>query len=297
MAFSLRRGQRAPAPVSADGTMTLMEHLRELRRRLVISVLAITIASIGAWFFYTQLFHLLTQPFYDAIIPLARSRHLNVDLALFGITDPFTLRLKVTFVTGLIVSSPIWLYEIWAFVAPGLHRAEKRWTAIFAGFAGPLFIGGVVIGYYILPKGINILIGFSPGRVNNIVTLSGYLSFVLRMLLVFGVAFEIPLFVVLLNLAGIVKGRQLGTARPWIITLTFVFAAVATPSTDPISMLFLAIPMTILFLVSEVIARMVDRRRGRSVDSDYGRWADDQESDLAVHHDPDDEQPSPLDDD
>jgi sec-independent protein translocase protein TatC len=121
----------------------------------------------------------------------------------------------------------------------------------------------VAVGYYVLPKGLQVLIGFTPANLTNLVEFGEYFSFMTRMLLVFGVAFEIPLFVVLLNLAGVVSGKALGTYRPWIIVGTFVFAAVATPSTDPFSMLMLAIPMTVLFLVSEVIARVTDRRRAR----------------------------------
>ena len=112
-----------------------------------------------------------------------------------------------------------------------------------------------------LPKGLEVLIGFTPVDLTNLVDFGEYFSFMTRMLLVFGVAFEIPLFVVLLNLAGVVSGKALGNHRPWIILGTFVFAAVATPSTDPFSMLMLALPMTVLFMVSEVIARLVDKRR------------------------------------
>jgi sec-independent protein translocase protein TatC len=123
---------------------------------------------------------------------------------------------------------------------------------------------GVAVGYYVLPKGLGVLIGFTPDNVDLLTDFSRYFSFLTRMLLVFGVAFEIPLFVVLLNLAGVVSGRALGQYRAWIVVGTFVFAAVATPSTDPFSMLMLAIPMTVLFLASEGIARLVDRRRSRS---------------------------------
>ena len=165
---------------------------------------------------------------------------------------------------------------------------------LFAAVAGPLFIAGVALGYYVLPKGIGILLGFTPGDVANLVEVNNYLNFILRMLLVFGIAFEIPLFVVLLNLAGIVRGKSLGRARPWIVLGTFVFAAVATPSTDPISMLFLAAPMTVLFLISEVIARILDRRR--HVD-DFDQYDDDEASDLELAHDAADERPSRLEDD
>jgi sec-independent protein translocase protein TatC len=194
-----------------------------------------------------------------------------------GVGGPLLFQLKLCAVAALVVSSPYWLYQIWAFIVPGLHPHEKRWTRLFAAVAGPLFIIGVGVGYYVLPKGLEVLIGFTPIDLTNLVDFGEYFSFMTRMLLVFGVAFEIPLFVVLLNLAGVVSGRTLGNYRPWIIIGTFVFAAVATPSTDPFSMLMLAIPMTALFIVSEMIARLVDRRRNRV---SYADLPDDEASDI-----------------
>ena len=158
-----------------------------------------------------------------------------------------------------------------AFIVPGLHPNERRWTRVFALTAGPLFVAGVALGYYILPKGIAALIGFTPNGVVQLTEFGDFFTFITRMLLVFGIAFEIPLFVVLLNMAGVVSGDP-RPVPPWIIVGIFVFAAVATPSTDPYSMLFLAIPMLVLVLASEVIARLLDRRRARARAAD---WDDD----------------------
>ena len=294
MAFSLRRGRKAADDngVPDDGTMTLMEHLRELRTRIVRAVLAIVLATVGSFFFYNQIFDLLTDPFRTVVNDLAEEEGLDARLTLTGVADAFTLQLKTCLVAGIVISSPYWLYQIWAFIVPGLHPRERRWTRVFASIAGPLFLLGVAVGYYVLPKGLSILLDFTPADVSNLIEVSRYLSFILRMLLVFGVAFEIPLFVVLLNLAGVITGRQLGRARGWIVLGTFVFAAVATPSTDPISMLFLAVPMTLLFLLSEGIARLIDRRRGVH---DYEAWSDDEESELVLDRSPDDDRPSSLD--
>ena len=132
---------------------------------------------------------------------------------------------------------------------------------MFAAVAGPLFLIGALVGYLTLPKGLEVLISFTPADLTNLIEFGDYLTFLTRTLLVFGIAFEIPVFVILLNLAGIVSGKALGAHRPWIIIGVFVFAAVATPSTDPFSMLFLAIPMVALFVVSELICRVLDRRR------------------------------------
>jgi len=276
--------------------MTLIEHLRELRGRLFKCVLAIVAGAVAAAFFYGELFDLLTDPFRSQVERLAQERDLDARLTITDVAGPFILQLKISLVAGVVVASPVWLYQLWAFIVPGLHGNERRWSRLFAAIAGPLFIGGVLVGYYVLPKGIGILLDFTPADVSNLVEVDKYLSFILRMLLVFGVAFEIPLFVIMLNLAGAVSGRALGRYRPWIVVGTFVFAAVATPSTDPISMLFLAMPMTMLFVIAEVIARIIDRRRGTGVEGDYATWDDDQISPLQEHRDPADERPSKLDD-
>ena len=261
--------------VGEDGRMALGDHLRELRARLLRSVLALTIALVVALFFYDQLFDIIYRPYQIARENLQGK--VDTRGTISGAGGPLLLQLKMCGVAAVIVTTPYWLLQIWGFVVPGLHPHEKRWTRIFAMVAGPLFIIGVGVGYYVLPKGLEVLIGFAPEKLQSLVDFGEYFSFFSRMLLVFGVSFEIPLFVVLLNLAGVVSGRTLGRYRPWIIVGTFVFAAVATPSTDPFSMLMLAVPMTVLFLLSEVIARVVDRRRGRL---SFEGLADDEASAL-----------------
>jgi len=260
-------------PIGADGRMALADHLRELRARLLRVVLVLLIAVIVALFFYNQLLAVIYDPYKVAASRL--DPHTNTIATINGVGGPLLLQLKLSGLAAIVATSPYWLYEIWAFIVPGLHPHEKRWTRIFIAVAGPLFLVGVAVGYYVLPKGLQVLIGFTPVDLTNLVEFGEYFSFMTRMLLVFGVAFEIPLFVVLLNLAGIISGKALATHRPWIVVGTFVFAAVATPSTDPFSMLMLALPMTLLFLVSEVIARLVDRRRNRT---DYDAFADDEAS-------------------
>src|SRR3954454_11654672 len=276
-------------PVGPDGRMALADHLRELRARLLRSVLVIFLALIVALFFYDQLLDLVLGPYNQAKAALP---HTQTQAYIKGATGPLLLNLKLCGVAALVATSPYWLYQIWAFILPGLHAHERKWSRVFMAVAGPLFILGVAVGYYVLPKGLEVLIGFTPAKLANLVEFGEYFSFFTRMLLVFGVAFEIPLFVILLNLAGIVSGRALGQYRAWIIVGTFIFAAAATPSTDPFSMLMLAIPMSVLFLISEVIARIVDRRRHRAL---VGGPADDEASEL----DPDTEEfgPSSLDED
>jgi sec-independent protein translocase protein TatC len=257
--------------------MALSDHLRELRARIIRSTLVLVVAFLVMLYFYDDLYQLILHPYEEARKSL--SSDTKTEPVLNGVTAGLTFQLKLCGLAALVVSSPYWLYQIWAFIVPGLHPNERKWSRIFAAIAGPLFFLGVAVGYYVLPKAIAVLIGFTPGGVTNLVEFTQFFSFISRMLLVFGVAFEIPLFVVMLNLAGVVSGQALGRYRPWIILGTFVFAAVATPSTDPFSMLFLAVPMLLLFVLAEVIARLVDRARGRGRES-TDQWADDEVSPL-----------------
>jgi sec-independent protein translocase protein TatC len=273
-AFELFRG-RPRDPIGEGGRMSLGDHFRELRARVMRSALYLVLATIIALFFYDQLFQLILNPYNQARDLLGQGT--QTQAVITGVGTPLLLQLKICGIAAVVATSPLWLYEIWAFIVPGLHRNERRWTRVFAATAGPLFIAGVILGYYILPKGIAALIGFTPDGLTQLTEFGEFFSFITRMLLVFGIAFEIPLFVIMLNLAGIVSGKALGRHRPWIIIGTFVFAAVATPSTDPYSMLMLALPMLALVIASELIARLLDRRkqRGRAEE-----WDDDAASPL-----------------
>jgi len=263
--------------------MALADHLRELRARLIRSVLFLLLAFIAALFFFERpdggLLELVMAPSRHAQEVLTGKTRTTAYVA--SATGGLMLQLKLCGVAAIVVSSPYWLYQIWGFIVPGLHPQEKKWTRVFAAVAGPLFIIGVLTGYYVLPKGLEVLIGFTPAGLENLVEFNEYFSFLTRMLLVFGVAFEIPLFVIMLNLAGVVSGKALARYRPWIILGTFVFAAIATPSTDPFSMLMLALPMLVLFLAAEAIARAVDRARGRRrATTGTDQWGDDEISPL-----------------
>ncbi len=257
--------------------MPLADHLRELRARVLRVAVVLVLAMVVAWFFYDQLFLLILRPYNDARHMLGAE--VNTKPYISGAAGPLMLQLKIVGIAALVGSSPYWLYQIWAFILPGLHSNERRWTRLFVAVAGPLFVAGVAIGYYVLPKGLQVLLSFTPAHLQSLLEFSEYFSFLTRMLLVFGVAFEIPLFVVMLNLVGVLPARALTNYRPWIIVGVFVFAAAATPSTDPFSMLMLAIPMTLLFLVSEVVARLVDRRRARERES-FEHLPDDEISPL-----------------
>ncbi|GAA3624038.1 twin-arginine translocase subunit TatC [Microlunatus ginsengisoli] len=254
-----------PPPAPPDGSMTLFEHLKELRYRLVVASLAIVIATIAAFAFNGFLFQLLIQPYTKAIALAKQTRpDLQADLVIQGATAPFTVSLKISLLAGLILSAPIWLYQIWAFIVPGLLAKEKKWTLIVVGAATPLFIAGIALGYYVMPKGIAVLINFTPDAgVANLQDLGDFLSFMTRLMIVFGLAFEVPLFILLLNVTGILPAKVISKYRSYIIFGVFVFAAVATPTPDAITMLLLATPMVVLVIAAEIIAHALDRSRNR----------------------------------
>lgn len=247
-------------PVGPDGRMALSDHLRELRARILKIALFLVLGVAVALVFFDPLFDLVKGPYQHAQDELGADRTVPTTS---GAGGGLLLYLKLCGLAAIVGTSPLWLYQIWAFILPGLHARERKWSRIFVSIAGPLFLAGVAVGYLTLPKGLEVLIGFNQEGVLNLLDFNDYLTFFSRTLIVFGIAFEIPVFVVLLNLAGVVSGRSLGAHRPWIIVGVFIFAAVATPSADPFTMIFMAIPMVLLFLVSEQIARFNDRRRRR----------------------------------
>lgn len=281
-----RRGRTEPTPDAAP----LVEHLRELRSRLVKSGLAVAVGMVVGWIYYDAIFAWLSRPF-AAVVEQARADGRTVTLALTGVADPFVLQMQVAAVTGVLIASPIWLYQLWRFVTPGLHRHERRWGLGFVAVAVPLFASGVYLANAVLPLGLEILLGFTPENVENIVSVDRYLSFYIRTILVFGVGFLAPLLLVLLNFAGILSGKRLLKSWRWIFLSVFLFAAVATPTGDPINLLLLAGPILILVGAAVAVALLNDRRRARRRRRDgenFGDWDDDSASPLS-------ESPSPLD--
>ena len=253
-----------PPALPPDGTMTLFEHLRELRYRLIVSILAIIVGMVVAWFFRYDLLDIMQRPYFQAIAALkAKHPDANTSLVNINLTSPLTLSLKVSALAGAIATAPFWLYQLWAFVVPGLLAKEKKWALIFIAAATPMFVGGVVVAYVVLPKAIAVLLSFTQSGVTNLQDINAYLAFLLRLMLVFGIGFLIPLIVLMLNIVGVIKAKQMAKYRSLVIFATFVFGAVATPSTDPFSMLAVAAPMALLFLAAEVIAHILDRRKER----------------------------------
>jgi sec-independent protein translocase protein TatC len=257
---------RPPKP-SLDGVMTLADHLRELRYRVIVSTLAITLGAIASGIWYQQLYVLMMRPYVLATQMLQQTNpDLNATTVISGVTAPFMLVMQIAAVAGLVLSSPIWLYQLWAYIAPALLAKEKKYALGFLAAAIPLFLLGVVVGYYILPQGISVLLAFTPDSVTNLLDINDFLKLTLQLMVVFGLGFLMPVVIVGANLMGVVTGAQLGKARTYVIFGIFVFGAVATPSSDPFSMLALAIPMTVLYLVAEVICHINDRRKARRTD-------------------------------
>ncbi|NBP11779.1 MAG: twin-arginine translocase subunit TatC [Actinobacteria bacterium] len=245
------------------GTMPLLDHLRELRKRIIRAAFFIFIFSILGFVYYNQIITTLAEPVCD--LKLAQSSGSNNCGSLFisGVLGPLNLQVKVAFLTGVIVSAPFWLYQLWAFIAPALHRKEKRKSVLFIIAATPFFTLGAALAYYILPIAIRVLFGFTPDSLNNLVRFDDYLSFVLRIILIFGLAFELPVFLVSLNLIGVLSGR--GILKPWrfaIFGIT-VFVAAFSPTADPLSMAALALPLIIFYFGAGGIALLVDRKRDK----------------------------------
>lgn len=242
--------------------MSLIEHLRELRNRLFKASLAIVIGTVLAWGFYPQIFEILSQPV-NEIVEKAQENGRDVRLVLGGVADAFILQIKVSVVTSMLVTSPIWLYQLWRFITPGLYRKEKLRAYLFVSVAVPLFVSGAVLAYIFLPIGLNILFGFTPLGVGNYVPVDRYLSFFLRMVLVFGISFLAPLFIVMLNIFDVLEAKAITSRWRVVVLSVFAFAAVATPTGDPVNMTLLAAPVLLLISIATFIAWLNDKRRAR----------------------------------
>jgi len=273
------RSQRQQNP---EGRMPLMDHLRELRNRVVKIVLALAAGMALGFVFFNPVWHVIERPLCSATIRGVNGcRTLGVNMpALDGPLDPFYLRVKVALVVGIIVSSPVWLYQIWAFIAPGLYSREKRWSYIFIGSAVPLFLAGNVLAYYSLGRSMHYLLGLTPKGVANIIQVDQYMSFVMTMLIAFGIAFEVPLLIVMLNLAGILTHQRFKKWRRMMIFCVFLIAGIANPSPDPSIMLILGGCCVALVEVAEFIVWQNDRRRARLHPDPYAGLADDELSPI-----------------
>ncbi|MGB2571527.1 twin-arginine translocase subunit TatC [Micromonospora citrea] len=284
MAFALRKRGPSNFDRAADGSMTLIEHIRELRNRLFRASLAILVGfGFGIWLSGPVL-HLLQQPYCD--LPKARLVNGSCNFVQLGPADLFLLQLKVGLWVGLIIAAPVWLYQLWAFIAPGLHRHERRYAYFFTALAAPLFAAGAVLAYFVTAKGLEFLLNISGGGdITTTLDITRYISFVTNLIMLFGVAFEFPLVVLMLNFVGLASGRKLLSWWRVAVFVFFAFAAVVTPTPDPFGMTALAICLSALYFAAVGVAFLNDKRRGRGKEI-YSGIADDEVSPLQLDDEP-----------
>ena len=247
----------------SDARMPLLDHLRELRKRVFRAAIVIVLASFVGWYFYNEIITQLALPVCDLKAAQSSGATHCGSLYINGVLGPLNLQIKVALLAGVILSAPLWLYQLWAFIAPGLHRKEKRNSVLFLVSATPFFAIGATLGYLVLPIAIKVLFGFTPNALSNLVKFDDYLDFVMRIILLFGLAFELPIFLVTFNLIGFLRGETI--LRPWRIWIFCIvlFTAAFTPTADPFTMALLAVPLCLLYFIAGGIALLVDRRRDK----------------------------------
>ena len=265
------RRRRTQFQRAADGSMTLLDHLRELRTRLIKAVLGIGAGFIAGWFMAGWAKARIEDPYCslmrrqaaqqtpDHVVPAGWQCPVQVLHA----TDGLVLTMQIALWLGLIIAAPIWLYQLWAFIAPGLHRHERRWAYVFAVIAAPLFALGAIFAYLVVGHGLQFLVRFNTGAQTNL-ALPDYVSFVTGLMLLFGIAFEFPLVVMLFNIAGIATAQRLMHWWRWAVLLFFLFAGVALPTGDPFSMIALGTGLSALYFAAVGFAYFNDRRRMRA---------------------------------
>ena len=266
-----------------EGRMALREHLTELRKRVVRAGIFVLAGAIGGWFLYDPLLQYLIAPLKD----LAEERANQITINFSNVASSFDLKLKGAVWIGFVISSPFWIYQLWAFITPGLTRKERRYAIGFVSAAVPLFLGGVYLASLFIPRAVTFFTSFTPQDGVNIIDAPTYIGFVLRTVLTFGLAFLLPVVLVALNFAGLLPGRAVLKAWRWVLVASLTFAAIATPTPDVIAMFTLAAPIVILFAVAIAVCLVHDRGKAKRSPS-YAGLDDDQASDLG------DDEASPL---
>ncbi|MEU7998545.1 twin-arginine translocase subunit TatC [Micromonospora sp. NPDC049060] len=283
MAFALKKRGPSNFERAADGSMTLIEHIRELRTRLFRASLAIAVGLIGGFLLAQPAFNLLKQPYCRLPGMIVDGECQN--FLLLAPTDGFVLKLKLALWIGLIIGAPVWLYQLWAFIAPGLHRNERKWAYVFVAIAAPLFAAGAVLAFLVVDKGLAFLLEAGVTGTDTQLEVTRYISFVTSMILLFGVAFEFPLTLLMLNFTGVVSARRLLSWWRAVVFICFAFAAIATPDPGPFGMTLLALCLSLLYFVAVGVAFLNDKRKGRGKEV-YAGVGDDEVSPLEFDPEP-----------
>ncbi len=250
--------------------MPLMGHFKELRNRMIVALIALLIGAAVGWFLYDPVIVLLKRPLDD----VAESQGRTAELNFAGIASPFDLKLKVSVFIGFIVTAPVWLYELCAFVVPGLTKKERQYVFGFLAAALPLFFAGAGLAFFALPRAIHALGSLIPQGASYIVPAQDYLTFTMLLIVVFGVAFVLPVILVGLNFIGVLSARTVRHSWRWVIMLVATFAAIATPSPDAISMFYLMVPMLFMFFLAWGVCAINDKRRKRKMIA-QGTWVEE----------------------
>jgi sec-independent protein translocase protein TatC len=251
-----RRSSRDP-----EGTMTLVEHLTELRYRLVVALSAIALGAFVGWFLFDPVIELLTEPYCDYVRTVPPELRVTEECALsfFGALEPALIKLKLVFFLGLFIALPVVLYQLWAFVVPGLTKRERRLAIPFVLSSVALFALGALFAYWSLPKALNFLLGFAGSEFAPVLAGDRFLSFVMVVALTFGLAFEFPVALVFLLVVGVISTAQLRRWRRGAIVFIAVVAAVITPSSDPFTMLVMTVPMVLFYEAAIIVGRLLKR--------------------------------------
>lgn len=248
-------------PLKRDKRMSLGQHLLELRKRLMIAAAAVVVGMVVAFFITDWVIYLITEPI--RVIAEESGDAAKVQLMFSAVTSAFDLKLRMSFAIGLLISAPIWLWQIWAFVMPGLTRKEVRYTVGFLAAAIPLFFAGCYVGLVVMPHIVEIMSSFVPEGGASFYDAQYYYDFVFKLLIFIGVAFVLPVFLVALNLAGIVSGKEILKGWRIAVLVATVFAGLATPAADVVSMLMLAGILIVLFLAAAGLSMLFDRRKAK----------------------------------
>ena len=234
--------------------MSLLDHLDELRKRIVRAVIAVGVAFFACWFFVEPIADFLARPLYKVLPP-------GKKLAFLGVTDPFILYVKVAALVGLFLASPFVLYQAWRFVAPGLYKHERRWAAPFVVLGTLFFVGGGAFAYYVaFPFAVDFLVGMG-GAFEAVITVDRYFRFLLYVILGLGLMFELPIVIFILAQVGVVTPRFLMRNFRWAVLLIFVAAAFITPTPDVVNLCLFAIPTIVLYLLGVGAAALVGRKK------------------------------------